>query len=170
MFTRTSDSRMVWLIAGVLAGMALSYFWPHEPIFAESTDRNAKFAMATASVASFAGLGDLEGVFLLDFYTGRLQGAVLNNKSGKFGYFYYRNVAADFKVDPNAEPNYAIVAGKAQLPGTGGATPANGVIYVAELTSGKVMAYWFPYRESNRALPPIQLQRLDGFQFRESLK
>lgn len=167
MAQRSLDNRMVWLVLGVVAGLCIAYFWPHEPALAVTSDRNDKFAMVTSEV-SFA--GSVEGVFVLDFLTGKLQGAVLNNKLGKFTHAYYRSLAADFGVDPSVEPKYAIVTGRAQLPSQGRATMATGVVYVGELSSGKVVAYGFPYNESNRPVPPVPLQPLDVFQFREPLQ
>ena len=159
------DHRMVWLAVGVIAGMAIASYWPHEPARAAATDRNTKFALATTPVSI---LDTVEGVFVLDFLTGRLTGAVLNAKVGKFGHAYYRNVAADFQVDPKAEPNYAIICGRAQLPRQGRLSMATGVVYIAELTSGRVNAYGFAYNESNRAVPPAEMIPLDTFPFREA--
>lgn len=167
MLTRMSESRMTWLAAGLLAGMALSYFWPHEPAKAITTDRNDKFAMATIPVSL---VSDVEGIFLLDFSTGQLRGAVLNNKIGKFTHSYQRNIAADFKVDPTAGSfHYSIVAGRANLPSQGPATLSTGVLYVGELTSGRVICYAFPYNESNRPTQAV-LRPIDSFQFREPLR
>lgn len=171
-------NQLLLLACGLVAGLCISAFWPHEPARAVTTDRNDKFALVTVpvtagvtgGVAGVPGPGalPLEGVFVLDFLTGRLQGGVLNNRSGKFVHAYYRNVAADFQIDPTAQPNYAIVGASANLPGARGVTPAAGVIYVAELTSGKVIAYSFPYRETNRPIPPMEMSPLDMFQFREA--
>ncbi|MGH7202722.1 MAG: hypothetical protein ACREJB_19100, partial [Planctomycetaceae bacterium] len=96
---RVTESRAAWLVVGVAAGLCVSYFWPHEPARAAATDSNDKFALATCNV-------DLtettEAIFVLDFVTGRLQGAVMNNRVGKFTNFYFRNIAADFQLDPNS--------------------------------------------------------------------
>ena len=137
---------------------------------AGTADRAEKFAMLTVPVkdVQFAGVRDhLEGVFVLDFLTGQLKGAVLG-KTGRFTHAYFRNIAADFQVDPAATPHYAIVQGNAQLPSQGRATMATGVIYVAELTSGRVAAYGFVYNDTNRPVGPIALARLDNFAFREA--
>ncbi|MEX2288209.1 MAG: hypothetical protein WD648_14030 [Planctomycetaceae bacterium] len=162
---RITDFRTTWLVLGVLAGLCLSYFWPHEPALAATTDRSDKFALATSPVT-----GVLEGVFILDFLTGRLQGHVLSNKVGKFSHAYYRNVAADFELETRAKPVYAVVAGHTPLTSTGPGSMAQGVIYVAELTTGSVNAYGFQYNESDRPLPPQQMIPLDRFQFREALQ
>lgn len=159
-------TQLLWLVAGLVGGLCIASMWPGEPAKAVTTDRNSKFALATSEV-SFAGTS--EAVFALDFLTGRLTGGILNNRSGKFTHAYYRNVAADFQLDPKIDPTYAIVTGRCQLPGARGVTPAQGVVYVAELTSGKVAAYVFPYKESNQPLPPAELTPTDFFTFREAV-
>jgi hypothetical protein len=165
-----SGNRYLWLMAGVGLGLAMSWFFPQEPMHAGTSDRDEKFAMLTVPVkdVTFGGVRDhLEGVFVLDFLTGQLKGAVLG-KGGKFTHSYFRNVAADFQVDPAANPHYAIVQGNAQLPSQGRFTMATGVVYVGEMTSGKVAAYGFIYNDTTRPVGPIALTPLDTFPFREA--
>jgi len=174
------NNHVLLLCSGLLMGLCVSYFWPHEPALGITVDRDSKFAMATVPVTAGIGGGvaglpgpsslPLEGVFVLDFLTGRLQGAVLNNKMSKFTHAYFRNVAADFQVDPKAEPHYAFLGGTAALLAKRGIKPASGVIYIGELTSGKVIAYAFPYQESNRIMRPVEMTPIDFFQFREAVK
>ncbi|MCC7420021.1 MAG: hypothetical protein IT428_07070 [Planctomycetaceae bacterium] len=165
------SQRWVWLTAGLVGGLCLSYFWPHEPAMAETADRAAKFGLMTCPVQpGVAGIApELEAVFVLDYLTGRLQGAVLNPKVAKFTHAYYRNVAADFNVNPNTDASYAMVAGRNQLQAA--KVPlSTSVIYVGELASGKVAAYVFPYAEARGVVPPIQLEVADYFSFRQEAK
>jgi hypothetical protein len=165
-----SESRVWWLAAGLVAGIGVAYFWPHEPAYATTADRDAQFAMCTVPVGtSAAGINDpMDGVFVLDFLTGQLKGAVLNRQTGKFTSFYLRDLAKDFNVDPKAEPHYAMVSGFSQLAGQGGLTFASGVVYIGELSSGKIAAYAFPWKEAPRPAPQvIQLQPIHYFQWRE---
>ena len=104
---------------------------------------------------------------MLDFLTGQLTGGVMNNRTGRFQIGYTRNVAADFQIDVTEEPQYALVSGVVNLPGQGGATPAAGVIYVAELTSGQVRAYAMPYRAGNQRNQMLPMNVLDAFAFRQ---
>ncbi len=164
-------NRYLWLVAGVAFGLAVSWFSPQEPMHAGSNDRDDKFGMLTIPVKdlNFGGVRDhLEGVFVLDFLTGQLKGGVLG-KNGKFSHFYFRNVAADFQVDPTATPHFAFVQGSAQLPSQGRATMATGVLYIGELTSGKVAAYGFAYNDTARPVGPFPLAPLDTFPFREAV-
>lgn len=160
-----SDSRGVWCVVGLVAGLGIATLWPHEPALASATDRTAQFSMATASVNPIT---PLEGVFVLDFLTGSLKGAVLNEQSYTFTQFYYRDLAQDFKVDPKKEPSYAMVTGVANINSRPGFQASNGVIYIAELSSGRVAAYGFAYTVARVPQPPIKLIPLDNFQFREA--
>jgi hypothetical protein len=45
---------------------------------------------------------------------------------------------------------------------------ATGVIYVGELTSGKVAAYGFPYNDTAKPVGPFPLAPLHTFSFREA--
>ena len=157
------NSRAVWLGVGLMAGLSIAYFWPHEPAAAASNDRAAKFGMMTTTM----GL-DVEGVFVLDYLTGRLTGAVMNTRTGKFGVMYTRVIAADFGVDPKTTPQYAFVGGRAALSGRG-ATPASSVIYVGELNSGKVICYAMKYTiPRTKVRVPQPLIPRDAFPFRQA--
>ena len=171
---RLSDTRLVWLVFGLLGGLAVSSFWPHEPLSAGTSDREKNFGLMTVAVRDIqlAGVQDKqEGIFVLDYLTGRLQGAILNSRMGAFTHFYYRDLASDFNVDPKAgRPQYAMATGIAQLPAQGRITWANGIIYVGELTSGRIHAYAFPFAQARGRVPPVQIQMIDKFQFRQALK
>lgn len=165
---KVREIRAVWLVLGLVAGLGVSYLWPREAAYAMSNDRDAKFAMCTCPVGGLIGVSNpIDGVFVLDFLTGSLKGAVLNLQVGKFSSFYVRDLAKDFKIDPQEEPHYAFVAGNAQISGRGGVNFATGVIYVGELTSGKVMCYGFPWRDTPEPTPVTQLGLVDAFQFRQ---
>lgn len=168
-----TDSRLVWLVAGLLGGLGVAYFWPHEPAYATTADRDANFAMITIPVGtSAAGITDpMDGVFILDFLTGQLKGAVLNRQTGRFASLYYRDLAKDFNVDPQAKGRFAMASGYAQVAGQRGKTFASGVLYVAELDSGELAAYAFPWNEAPRTAPiTYELAPLDHFLWRQPTK
>ncbi len=161
-----AQGRFFWMAVGVVAGLCIAYFWPHEPALAFATDRGAKFALATGP----AGPPDLEGVFLLDFSTGNLQGHVLNARVGTFTRSYIRNIYADFGLDAKTSPQWSIVTGSGTLAASAGTQWGACLVYVAELTTGKVIAYGFPFAETQRKMAPQTFEMIDGFQFRESLE
>ena len=162
-----SDRRWLWMSVGLAAGLAIATVWPHEPAAASVADRNDKFAMVTAQTST---LDLVEAVFVLDFLTGQLRGASLNNSTGTITLAYARNVAADFNVDPSSPGNYAIVSGKTNLPSARGTNPAASSLYIAELNSGKVICYAFPYQTTNRPVPAaLPLTPVATFPFREAV-
>ena len=155
---------MLWLVVGFVAGLCVSYFWPHEPALATATDRTDKFLMTTVHVKP-----DMEAVFVLDFLTGQLTGAALNKQAPKtqFVWYYQRSIADDFQVDPEAKPNYAIVSGVANFPNRGRMQFGDGALYVAEMSSGMVQCYAIPYQITQRVQPVVTLVPVHHFQFRE---
>ena len=162
------QNRMAWglLLVGFAAGLGVSSFWPNEPSFAAATDRSDKFAITTVRVD-----GETEAVFVLDFLTGRLRGAVYNPQANMFVASYYRNVAHDFKISPDVEARYAIIGGLGAAQSRGQVQFAASALYVAELSSGRVNAYAIPYQVWNRPLPrPLALIPMGTFSFRERLK
>lgn len=159
---------LLMLALGVVLGAGAMMVVPQAPLKAASSNSNDKFSMTTVPVTT--NLIDTEAVFVLDHLTGVLRGGVLNQQTGGFATTYLHNVAADFQINPaTPEPKYSIVGGPATMRAAGGNLPASGVIYVAELTSGGVLAYGFaaPGRRGGGA--PLPLVRLDGFSFREAI-
>lgn len=166
MATRLKDQRLAWLVCGFLAGLCVAYIWPHEQAYAVATDRDQRFAISTVEV----GIGNPEAIFVLDFLTGRLHGAMLNPQSGVFTNFWFRSIAADFQVaGEGAKAQYAMIPGVGDLNSGRGVQIARGVLYVAELTTGKVVAYRFPFRVSRTPLPEVgTLDPFAFFPFREA--
>lgn len=159
-----SGNRAWWLVVGILGGLGLATFWPHERAFAVATDRDEQFAITTCNV----GLIDpIEAVFVLDFLTSTIKGAVLNRQVGKFTAFYYRELAADFQIDEKKQPRYAMVTGQATLVASGQVTFAPSVIYIAELNSGQMRCYAFAWRDTPVVTRPGPLLPIDAFMFRE---
>lgn len=159
------DRRTWWLLAGVVIGAGLSSLWPVENLQAVATDREERFAIVTCET----GLAQPESVFVLDFLTGRLAGGTLNQQTGTFTNFFFRMIASDFALDSTNKPKYVIIPGRADLTSQRGATNASSCLYVGELNSGKVIAYRFPIRVSRSPLPPVPLEPLDQFIFREAI-
>ena len=166
MKSQANPNQLVWLLFGVIGGLCLAYFWPHEHVLASATDRDAKFAICTVETAPTGP----DAVFVLDFSTGRLQGALLNPQTLTFTNFWYANVATDFKVGKSGK--YTMIPGNGFLnagnsnAGTG-LTVATGVIYIGEITTGRVGCYRFGYSSQRGQMDPIPLEPVADFPFRE---
>ena len=147
-----SSRRSTWLAAGLaaglLSGLVASGLWPHTPLHAVATDRLDTFAMATGPVDD-----DIEAVYFLDFLTGDLRGLVVSKTNGAFRALYTYNVLADLGLDLAKNPRFMVVTGIANLRARGGTNvlPSKSIIYVAEVTSGKVAAYTVPWSASMHA-------------------
>ncbi len=162
----TGRSQFICLAVGAALGAAAMYAVPRSPVQAVATDRSDKFAIVTAPVDT-----NLEAVFVLDFLTGRLSGAVLDRTGTRYTMFYTRDLAADFNVDPQVTPQYALVSGRSLRPSVGRAQWGDSSLYVAELTSGQVACYAIPYRNTTRPEPaPVPLVPVATFPFREALR
>lgn len=160
MKARRYDGRAAWLAAGVIFGLGLAIYWPHEEAQATAVDRSNKIVMTSVST----GDSTSDAVFVLDLVTGRLIGAGYTTQAGGFTQTWARNLAADFKVGENAE--YVMVPGRFVIQQQGGGDiPANGGVYVAELNTGVVHMYGFPYQES-RPQPTKPLVLIARFPFR----
>lgn len=155
------ESRWGGVVFGVLLGLGIAFYWPSEPVQANTAAAQEKFSMCTVPTE----LTNSEAIFVLDSVTGRLIGGAYNSQVGDFNQSYFRNVAADFGVVEKAQ--YLMVSGYANLRTTGNGNPANGVVYVAELTSGKVAMYGFIFVNRAGAVPPQELTPLGTFSFRD---
>jgi len=142
---------------------------PFGPRFANAsaTDRYENFAIATGQLDN-----DIEAVYFLDFLTGDLKAAALSLQTGKFNSLYECNVLNDLGVDATKNPRFLMVTGVVNLRRQGGQRqPSNSVVYVAELTSGKVAAYVTPFlKQTINSGKPYQgkILALDVMQFRST--
>jgi hypothetical protein len=164
---RTFDRRSVILfVAGALCTAAVVYLFPARPVQATVAHGNDKFSMVTVPTAP----GETETVFVLNHLTGVLRGAFVNNQSKTFTHHFMHNVAADFQSVVNStEPKYAIVSSNAQLGSMVGMQPAQGVLFIGELTSGAVIAYTYPMPRGRGVPAPFEVVKLDFFKFAEAV-
>ncbi len=159
----------IWLAIGLLLGVIMGGLWPDRPLHAVATDRADSFAMATGPVDE-----DVEAVYFLDFATGTLRAAVLSNQQPRFQALYQANVNIDLaqyvrmrnaglaqmnaqrrkkglpplpQADMPAAPSYMMVTGMADIRRGAAARmrPALSSVYVAETTTGILLAYIIPW-------------------------
>ncbi len=150
MFRIRKIRRITWLAAGLAAAAGLSLglmmggLWPKTTLHAMATDRVDTYAMATGMVDE-----DVEAVYFLDFLTGELRALVLGRQVGGVSGIYTFNVASHLGIDPGKNPRYMMVTGNLSLRRGGSRMQAGrAVVYVAEVTSGKMGAYAIPWNPS----------------------
>jgi hypothetical protein len=157
------SNRGVWLVVGVLIGLFVGAMAPNAPLHASATHGQDSFAIATGEVDA-----GLEGVFFLDMVTGELSGFVLNPNTGRFTTAYKHNVLAD--MGELNKPRFLMVTGAANLrQGPSTVRAGNAVIYVAEMNSGRFVAYavpWVPGRAAANLTTAAPFRLLDKGEFR----
>jgi hypothetical protein len=157
-------SRGVWLVVGILLGLFVGSMAPNAPLHASATHGEDSFAIATGAIDA-----DLEGIFFLDMITGELTGYVINPNTGKFTTAYKHNVLKD--LGELSKPRFLMVTGLARLRQGVGAPIGLSVVYVAEMNSGKFLAYGIPWNRARAAtnLPTgLPFVLLDGGVFRNA--
>ena len=167
---KNDRQKIVWLCMGVVIGLCVSYVWPHETVYAGTSDSNDKFTITTVEAGGV--LGTVESIFILDYLTSQLVGATIDTRTGKFTRFYARNIAADFGVRARSKPVYSMASGHAPFAIGGQQNVANGCIYISELGSGRVGAYAYPYDgvggvQPTSGIKAFPIVPLDSFPFRE---
>jgi hypothetical protein len=130
--------------AGLSLGLMMGGLWPKTALHAMATDRVDTYAMATGMVDE-----DVEAVYFLDFLTGELRALVMGKQVGGISGIYTFNVASHLGIDPGKNPRYMMVTGMVNLRRGGSRMQASrAVVYVAEITSGKMGAYAIPWNPS----------------------
>jgi len=127
---------------------------------AASSMSAGSFAVCTASIDM-----NTDGVFILDFETGDLNGGVLN-QAGKFTTSYRHNVLKDlgFKPGQVKEPKFLLVPGRVSFTGNAGNNMAQSALYVTDAGTGATAAYGIPWNAQQATSgKPIaaELVRLD---------
>ena len=140
------------LAAAVAFGVAVAgWMRPVGPVQALTSLANDSFAVCTVPVE-----GTHEGVFILDFETGDLSGAVLNPATSRFGVSYKHNVLADlgFKPGQVKNPKFLLVSGVADLRQTP-VPVAPSVLYVTDATTGATAVYGIPWNAQQAQAGPV---------------
>lgn len=145
-------SRAVWLALAVAAGVAIGLGLPQTPLHAVGTDSNANCVIATGPMD-----GAVEAIYVLDTLTGDLKAGVIAKRQPGFHAQFARNVLTDFGLEQGKTPSFLMVTGVADIARVpGGVRPATGVVYVAEVNSGRICAYAIPWSpEAHAADKPI---------------
>lgn len=150
-----TETRLAWLVLGMVLGGVLSVYWPQEPAYgAYAASGGDRFCMCVGTTT----IGTSDAVFLLDQTSGRLVGGIYAN--GKFGALYARNLAADFGVTDKAHYNMVPASVGARVPGRGQTAEAS--IFVGEESSGLVIMYAFQASGGVNELIPVTNFRWRG--------
>jgi hypothetical protein len=147
----------------LLVGLALGglgaafYFSRGSTALAASHDRHEDFIMCTGTVATNP-RAPTDGVWLLDYRSGKLLGTVVDRTQGKINGWAEVDLVTEFGLRPRADVHFLMTTGQIS------ATQA--ALYVAETSSGKFAVYTMGQRPDGQ--PGVMIKRHDLVLFRQA--
>jgi hypothetical protein len=145
------------LIAGLIVGLGigLAYRGTDQPVFA-SSDRHEDYVICTGPVSINPG-AKTDGIWLLDYRTGRLLGSLVDRTSGKVLNWAEVDLVSEFGVTPRQNVHFLMT--------TGSVAQGQAALYLAETVTGKFGVYTMGPRPD--AVPGIAIRRHDLTAFRQ---
>jgi len=152
-------TRLLWLTVGILLGGAGAWLLltPPRPVFAAGNDRFEDFILCTGPVAISTNT-PTDGVWLLDYRTGKLLGTLIDRNFGKIGGWAEVDLVAEFGIQPKQNVHFMMT--------TGSITNGQAALYVAETTTGRFGIYTMGPRPDGRA--GVAVRRHDLTLFRQA--
>lgn len=141
----------ITVTAALIAGVAVGWFFNgKQPVFAGgSTDRHEDFIMATGPVNQALTNSnnnqflnaELDGVWVLDYKSGKLLATTINRQTGKMISFGEVDLVREFEIAPRANVHFMM--------STGTVVKGQSVLYLVETTTGKMGVYSMLANETN---------------------
>jgi hypothetical protein len=151
------------LVLGLLAGIGcgtwlalLLFMGQPRTTTAASNDRYQDFVMTTGAVSINPKL-QTDGVWMLDYKSGKLLGTVIDKALGKIIGWAEVDLVAEFNVAPQQDVHFMMVTGWVNL--------GQSALYVAETTTGKFGVYTMAPTVNGTG---IAIMRHDMTSFREA--
>jgi hypothetical protein len=150
--------RLFWLAVGMALGaLVVGYvLGPGKPAQA-ANDRFEDYVICTGQVG-LNGKVPMDGVWLLDYRTGKLLGTVIDRTQGKIVGWAEVDLVAEFGVVPKQNVHFLMT--------TGQISQGQAALYVAETTTGKFGVYTMGSRDDNQ--PGVLIRRHDLVPFRQA--
>jgi len=157
------SSRLLWLAAGLLLGVAATavYLGQTKPVLA-ANDRYEDYIMCTGTVSTTVIGGraklnsPLDGVWLLDYRSGKLLGTAVEKNTGKILGWAEVDLVTEFNIPPRQNVHFLMT--------TGSISYKQAALYVAETSTAKFGVYTMVPRADGQ--PGIVIQRHDLVTFR----
>lgn len=173
-----SNGRFLWLTVGLIYGAAAAglFAGKSKPARADN-DRFEDYVMCTGEVtADFKTRTrynpssksyhihreevPVEGVWLLDYRTGKLLGTVVDRSIGKIVGWANVDLVSEFGIAPRQNVHFTMT--------TGNVGPGQAALYIAETTTGQLGVYAMGPRPDGG--PGVMILRHDRVPFRKSPK
>ena len=151
------SGRLLWLFTGILLGAAAAalYILPGRQAYA-ANDRFEDYVICTGAVGVTA-RAPTDGVWLLDYRSGKLLGTVIDRAQGKIVGWAETDLVTEFGIPPRQNVHFLMT--------TGQIAQGQAALYVAETTTGKFGVYTMGPRPDNRQ--GIAIRRHDLVLFRQ---
>jgi hypothetical protein len=152
------SGRLFWMVVGIALGAfgVTAYFAQGPRAVAGTTDRHEDFIMCTGSVSTNP-RAPTDGVWLLDYRSGKLLATVVDRDRGKINGWAEVDLVTEFGLAPRANVHFLMTTGQISI--------GQAALYVAETTSGKFGVYTMGPRPDG--LPGLVIKRHDMVAFRQ---
>lgn len=152
------SGRLIWLTLGLLAGvLGARLMWGGIPPAQAANDRYEDYVICTGPV-SVMPRALTDGVWLLDYRSGKLLGTVIDRTSGKIIGWAEVDLVTEFSLAPRQNVHFIMT--------TGSIAQGQAALYIAETNTGKFGVYTMGARPDGQA--GITLRRHDMVLFRKS--
>lgn len=148
-----AGSMLVGALANRTGSRPTGQLFPEQLLRASASDGGNTMAMCTGAISD-----NVEGIFLLDFVTGKLQCWVMNPRTGTIGGAFEHNVLGDLGAERGKTSKYLMVTGNTNWRTQGGnVKPADCVLYVANDKLGTWAAYSLPWNKNAASYNATQM-------------
>lgn len=129
-----TTSRLAMMLIGIAAGVSgtLMYVGQPKPVLAASNDRYGDTIMATGAVSINPRI-QTDGVWLLDYKTGKLLGTVIDRNQGKIVGWSEVDLRTEFSIVAQQDVHFMMT--------TGYITQGQSALYLAETSTGQMGVY-----------------------------
>jgi hypothetical protein len=150
--------RFLWLAAGLLLGClgSIIYVGTGRQAEASTHDRYEDYIMVTGP-ASMTPTISMDGVWLLDYRSGKLLGTIIDRSTGKISGWAEVDLVSEFVLQPKQNVHFMMT--------TGNISVGQAALYVAETNTGKFGIYTMGPRPDGQ--PGVAVRRHDLSFFRK---
>jgi hypothetical protein len=151
------SGRLIWLLTGLVLGIvgAGMYLGQPKPALA-ANDRYEDYILCTGTVGIMH-RAPLDGVWLLDYRSGKLLGTAIDRNLGKIIGWAEVDLVTEFGIPPRQNVHFLMTTGNVHL--------GQAALYVAETTTGKLGVYTLHARVDGQ--PGFLISRQDMLSFRQ---
>ncbi|MCC6417390.1 MAG: hypothetical protein IT429_03995 [Gemmataceae bacterium] len=149
--------RFLWLGVGLLLGAVGAFLCFDRPAPARAAnDRFEDYILCTGPV-TVGPRSPTDGVWLLDYRSGKLMGTVINRANGKLVGWAEVDLVSEFNLKPKQEVHFLMT--------TGTITQGQAALYLAETSTGKFGVYTMGPRPDTK--DGVVIRRHDMVLFRQ---